>query len=144
MAATLGVKLQPGATITESIVWWLRARPTLLIVDNCEHVLDGVATLVTAIEAGALTTTVLATSREPLGLPGEIVRRVPSLDPATDAVRLFAERAATAADGFVMNESNRSVIAAICARLDGIPLAIELAAARRAGSEPQRDPGPFG
>jgi predicted ATPase len=130
VAATLGVQLQPGTTITESIVWWLRARPTLLIVDNCEHVLDGVATLVMAIEAGAPATTVLATSREPLGLPGEIVRRVPSLDPATDAVRLFAERAATAADGFVMDESNRSVIAAICARLDGIPLAIELAAAR--------------
>ena len=130
VAATLGVQLQPGSTMTESIVGWLRARPTLLILDNCEHVLDDVATLVTAIEAGAPTTTVLATSREPLGLPGEIVRRVPSLDPATDAVRLFAERAATAADGFVVDESNRSVIAAICARLDGIPLAIELAAAR--------------
>ena len=130
VAATLGVQLQPGSTMTESIVWWLRARPTLLILDNCEHVLDDVATLVTTIEAGAPTTTVLATSREPLGLPGEIVRRVPSLDPATDAVRLFAERAATAADGFVVDESNRSVIAAICARLDGIPLAIELAAAR--------------
>ena len=130
VAATLGVPIQPGSTMTESIVGWLRARPTLLILDNCEHVLDDVATLVATIEAGAPTTTVLTTSREPLGLPGEIVRRVPSLDPDTDAVRLFAERAATAADGFVVDESNRSVIAAICARLDGIPLAIELAAAR--------------
>ena len=72
----------------------------------------------------------LATSREPLGLPGEVVRRVPSLDPATDAVLLFIERAAAAADGFVLDDANRAVVAAICARLDGIPLAIELAAAR--------------
>ena len=72
----------------------------------------------------------LATSREPLGLPGEVVRRVPSLDPATDAMYLFAERAATASDGFVLDDANRPMVSAICARLDGIPLAIELAAAR--------------
>ena len=130
VAATLGVQVQPGSTMIESIVAWLRSRPTLLILDNCEHVLDYVAPLVAAIEAGAPDATVLATSREPLGLPGEVVRRVPSLDPATDAVQLFAERAATASDGFVLDDSNRSVVAAICARLDGIPLAIELAAAR--------------
>src|SRR5262249_12814248 len=70
-----------------------------------------------------------AGSREPVGRAGEIVRRVPSLDPATDAVQLFVERAATD-DGFVLDESNRDVVSAICARLDGIPLAIELAAAR--------------
>ena len=109
---------------------WLRSRPTLLILDNCEHVLDHAAALVAAIEAGAPEATVLATSREPLGLPGEVVRRVPSLDPATDAVQLFAERAATASDGFVLDDTNRPVVSAICARLDGIPLAIELAAAR--------------
>ena len=130
VAATLGVQLQPGSTMTESIVAWLRSRPTLLILDNCEHVLDHVAPLVAAIEAGAPEATVLATSREPLGLPGEVVRRVPSLDPATDAVQLFAERAATASDGFVLDDANRPVVSAICARLDGIPLAIELAAAR--------------
>ena len=83
-----------------------------------------------AIEAGAPEATVLATSREPLGLPGEVVRRVPSLDPATEAVQLFAERAAAASDGFVLDDANRPVISAICARLDGIPLALELAAAR--------------
>jgi predicted ATPase/class 3 adenylate cyclase len=130
VAATLGVLLQPGSTMTESIVAWLRFRPTLLILDNCEHVLDDVAPLVAAIEAGAPEATVLATSREPLGLAGEVVRRVPSLDPVTDAVQLFAERAASASDGFVLDNSNRAVVSAICARLDGIPLAIELAAAR--------------
>ena len=130
VAATLGVQPQPGLTMTASIVAWLRSRPTLLILDNCEHVLDHVAALVAAVEAGAPEATVLATSREPLGLPGEVVRRVPSLDPATDAVLLFTERAAAAADGFVLDDANRAVVAAICARLDGIPLAIELAAAR--------------
>ncbi len=130
VAAALGVQPQPGSSMTESIVAWLGSRPTLLIVDNCEHVLDHAAGLVAAIEAGAPGTTVLATSREPLGLPGEIVRRVPSLDPATDAVQLFAERAGAAADGFAVDDSNRDVVTAICARLDGIPLAIELAAAR--------------
>ncbi len=130
VAATLGVQVQPGSTMTESIVAWLRSRPTLLILDNCEHVLDHAAALVAAIEAGAPEATVVATSREPLGLPGEVVRRVPSLDPATDAVQLFAERAATASDGFVLDDTNRPVVSAICTRLDGIPLAIELAAAR--------------
>jgi predicted ATPase/class 3 adenylate cyclase len=130
VAATLGARLQPGSTMTESIVAWLGERPTLLILDNCEHVLDAAAALVAAIEGGAPATTVLATSREPLGLAGEIVRRVPSLDPATDAVQLFAERAVSTSDGFVLEKANRGVIAAICARLDGIPLAIELAAAR--------------
>ena len=130
VAATLGVQLQPGSTMTDSIVAWLGSRPTLLIVDNCEHVLDHVAPLVAAVEAGAPEATVLATSREPLGLAGEVVRRVPSLDPETEAVQLFAERAASASDGFVLDDSNREVVTAICVRLDGIPLAIELAAAR--------------
>ena len=130
VGATLGVQLQPGSTMTESIVAWLRSRATLLILDNCEHVLDHAAALAAAIQAGATDATVLATSREPLGLSGEVVRRVPSLDPDTDAVQLFAERAASVADGFAVDETNQAVVSAICARLDGIPLAIELAAAR--------------
>ena len=80
--------------------------------------------------SGAPDATVLATSREPLGLPGEVVRRVPSLDPATDAVQLFAERAATARTGSRSTTPTGRWSSAICARLDGIPLAIELAAAR--------------
>ena len=140
---TLGVLLQPGLTMTASIVaWWGHVQ--LLILDNCEHVLDHVAPLVDAIEAGAPEATVLATSREPFGLAGEVVRRVPSMDPLTDAVQLFAERAASASDGFVLDDSNRAVVSAVCVRLDGIPLAIELAAARVRALSPERDSGPVG
>ena len=80
VAATLGVQVQPGSTMTRVDRGLVASRPTLLILDNCEHVLDHVGPLVAAIEAGAPEATVLATSREPLGLPGEVVRRVPSLD----------------------------------------------------------------
>ena len=144
VAATLGVQLQPGSTMTESIVAWLRSRPTLLILDNCEHVLDHVAALVAAIEAGAPEATVLATSREPLGLPGEVVRRVPSLDPATDAVQLFAERAATASDGFVLDDSNRAVVVGHLCPVGRDPVGHRTGGGAGAGVDAGRDPGPAG
>ena len=142
VAATLGVQLQPGSTMTESIVAWLRSRPTLLILDNCEHVLDHVAPLVAAIEAGAPEATVLATSREPLGLPGEVVRRVPSLDPATDAVQLFAERAATASDGFVLDDANRPVVVGHLCPVGRDPAGHRTGGGTGAGVDAGRDPGP--
>jgi len=128
--SVLGVQAQPGMTLTESIVDWLSVRPTLLILDNCEHLMDAAAALASAIVAGSPTTTVLATSREPLGVAGESVRRVASLPVDVVAVQLFVERASAASDRFVLDDTNRASVAAVCARLDGIPLAIELAAAR--------------
>jgi predicted ATPase/class 3 adenylate cyclase len=127
---TLGAQVQLGMSVTATIVEWLRARRTLLIIDNCEHVLDGAASLVAAILAGSPTTTVLATSREPLGVSGETVRVVPSLPIEVEAVELFVQRAASASEAFVLNETTRPTVEALCSRLDGIPLAIELAAAR--------------
>jgi predicted ATPase len=132
-----------GAPVTDSsgLVRYLADRRVLVVLDNCEHVLDDVADLVDAIEAGASQVHVVATSREPLGLDGELVRRVQSLSvPGSDAtlevmldspsVRLFAERAAAVADGFAVSDANVAAVVEICRHLDGIPLAIELAAAR--------------
>ena len=130
LAAVLSIELQQGVSILESIVDWLRARRVLLILDNCEHVLAPVADLVTAIVSGCPTVTVLATSREPLGVAGERVHAVSSLDPATDGVELFCHRALAADGSFDPSDAERMSIVAICSRLDGIPLGIELAAAR--------------
>ena len=128
--SVLGAQPQPGMSISQSIVEWLNVRATLLILDNAEHLLDAVAALVSEIVAGSASTTVVVTSREPLGVAGEVVRRVPSLPVEAEAVQLFAERATAALDGFVVDDDNRADVVALCGRLDGIPLAIELAAAR--------------
>ena len=119
----------------------------LLVLDNCEHVLDAAADLVDAIVAGAPEVHVVVTSREPLGLEGEQVRRIQSLglpeadDPlavasAAPAIRLFEERARAASDGFRIDPENLAAVVEICRHLDGIPLAIELAAARSRSMAP--------
>ena len=136
VAAALSIDVPPGVSVSEAIVGWLRDRRVLLILDNCEHVLTPVVELVTAIVSRCPTATVLATSREPLGLPGERVHVVASLDPATTGVELFCTRALAADGSFAPSERERVSIIAICARLDGIPLAIELAAARSRSMSP--------
>ena len=128
--SVLGAQPQAGMSISQSIVEWLNARATLLILDNGEHLLDAIATLVAEIVAGSASTTVVVTSREPLGIAGEVVRPVPSLPVEAEAVQLFTERATAVSEGFVVDDSNRADVVEVCARLDGIPLAIELAAAR--------------
>jgi predicted ATPase/DNA-binding SARP family transcriptional activator len=116
-------------------------RRQLLVLDNCEHLIEAVAHLVEALLRSCPQLTVLATSREPLRVPGEVTWRVPSLSlPAlngdavqpqeAESVRLFAARAAQAAPGFELDDDNATAIATLCHRLDGMPLAIELAAAR--------------
>ena len=135
VAATLGVARQPGLTLDESIVEWCTDRAVLLIFDNCEHVFDAVAGLVSRITAECPTVSILATSREPLGVRGEQVVRIPSLD-RSDAVRLFVLRATAADNSFDWPRTDHDAIAAICDRLDGIPLAIELAAARTTSLTP--------
>jgi predicted ATPase/class 3 adenylate cyclase len=129
IAATLGARPQPGMSLTESIVDWCLGRRMLLIADNCEHVLQPVLDLVAAIAASCPTVTTLATSREPLGVPGEQVVRIPSLAPMFGE-ELFMMRAAAADSSFAPSPAQQEAISAICARVDGIPLAIELAAAR--------------
>ncbi len=119
----------------------LAVRELVLVLDNCEHLLDAAAWLAARILAEAPGVRILATSREPLGVTGETLSPVPSLPlPAPDAnpaelagnpaVRLFADRAAAVRPGFVVSDENSASVVAICRELDGIPLAIELAAAR--------------
>ena len=130
VAATLAISTQDGMTLTESVVDWLRGRNLLLIVDNCEHVIAPVAALVALIAASCPTVGVLMTSREPLAVAGEHIHSLPSLDPDVSGPQLFLERASSADDSFDPELADRAVITGICRRLDGIPLAIELAAAR--------------
>ena len=130
VAATLGVHAQEGVPMVEAIVEWKVGRQLLVVLDNCEHVVDVSAELVTMLTAGSDETTILVTSREPLGVTGEYVHVVASLDPAVEAVELFESRARLANDQLKFDDDDRGVIREICGRLDGIPLAIELAAAR--------------
>lgn len=132
VAGTLGLGEQPGRDMTESVVAALADRHTLLVLDNCEQVLDGVALFLELLLANCPRLTVLATSRARLMVPFERVYQVPPLslpvDGESDAVALFMDRAD--AVGRPLDSPLRDQIVAICERLDGMALAIELAAAR--------------
>jgi predicted ATPase/class 3 adenylate cyclase len=130
VSATLSIPLQEGLSMVDSVVDALGGRRLLLVLDNCEHVLDAAAELAGRIVELAPTVSVLATSREPLGVAGEQVWLVRSLDPTSDGAELFRDRASGADAAFSPSDHDRTVISGICERLDGIPLAIELAAAR--------------
>ncbi|MFC9551562.1 protein kinase [Rhodococcus sp. NPDC056960] len=151
VATAVGLRDHSGRPLREVLVEHLAVQELLLVLDNCEHLVDAVAEL-----AGVLLHTcpglrILATSREPLGMGGEALLRVPPLavpDPDRrpslrgltkyDAVSLFAERAAAAVPGFVLTEDNAAAVAGICRRLDGLPLPIELAAARLRAMSPEQ------
>jgi predicted ATPase/class 3 adenylate cyclase len=141
--AAIGVRELPGQGPLGTLVAYLRARRALIILDNCEHLPGACAQLAEALLRGCPSLTVLATSRAPLGVPGETAWRVPSMSlPAesyraplevlreSDAVRLFVDRARQVRPDFELSLANAPGIAQICRELDGIPLAIELAAAR--------------
>ena len=141
-----GVNETPGRPIAEQIAGAVPAEPLLLVLDNCEHLLDPVAELLGPLLA-TTAITVLATSRETLAIPGEVVRTVEPLAlPSTGAendvdalvevasVQLFVERAGRARPGFAVDEHTAMAVARICRRLDGLPLAIELTAARLRGT----------
>src|ERR1700742_4377770 len=137
VAAVLGIAQQPGMSVSETVAAALEGRVRLLVVDNCEHVRDAAADLVESILSQSATVTILATSREGLGIPDERLWRVPSLDLGAGidsaAVDLFVERARSVASGFSMATADEaSAVMEICRGLDGIPLAIELAASRMA------------
>ena len=135
VAAVLGITQQPGKTVTESMASALEGRSRLLVFDNCEHVVDSAADLVEAILAASATVTILATSREGLGVSEEQLWRVPSLDvnsgTESAAVNLFVDRAHSVVSDFSLAQPGEAdAVVEICRRLDGIPLAIELAASR--------------
>ena len=144
VAIALGVVQRQQMTLEASIVDFLRPRQMLVVLDNCEHLLDAAAGLAEAILAGAPGVRVLATSREGLGIPGEHVWPLRSLSVASDlaeagqsdAVTLFAERAQAVHPEFVLDEVSTPGVTEVCRRLDGIPLAIELAAARVGAMSP--------
>jgi predicted ATPase/DNA-binding CsgD family transcriptional regulator len=130
VARALGLPDQPGRSMMDTLLRFVRDRQMLVVLDNCEHLLDACADLVVALLGAAPGLTVLATSREPIGVTGEATWRVPSLSVADAAVELFADRARLARAGFTVTDVNAAAVAEICRRLDGMPLAIELAAAR--------------
>ena len=140
---TLGLREESGRSLLEILTDFLRAKTVLLILDNCEHLVEASAQLAETLLQACPNLRLLVSSREALGIPGETPYRVPSLaipDGHTaysaesivqfEAARLFMERAKAVAPAFAVSDENASAIAKICARLDGIPLAIELAAAR--------------
>jgi predicted ATPase/class 3 adenylate cyclase/DNA-binding CsgD family transcriptional regulator len=130
VARALGLPDQPGRSITETLLRSVRDRRLLLVFDNCEHLLEACAELVNDVLAGCSRVTVLATSREPLMVAGEVNWQVPSLCLSDEAVELFTDRARRARPDFAITDSNAETVTEICRRLDGMPLAIELAAAR--------------
>ncbi|HTY33162.1 ATP-binding protein [Mycobacterium sp.] len=135
LAAVLGITRQPGKSVANSVAAALEGRVRLLVFDNCEHVVDSVADLVEAILAASATVTILATSREGLGVSDEQLWRVPSLDvnagTESAAVDLFVDRARSVVSDFSLAQPGEAdAVVEICRRLDGIPLAIELAASR--------------
>jgi non-specific serine/threonine protein kinase len=142
-ADALGIREEPGEPVTKTLFGALAENQTLLVLDNCEHLLDATAQLVNAISRGCPNVTILATSREPLRISGESTYRVPSLSlpdmrqiqtaeslAQYEAARLFVERATAVKTDFRLSNHVAPALAQLCHRLDGIPLAIELAAAR--------------
>jgi predicted ATPase len=143
VASALDVRPLPAQELVDAVVDFLSSRTLLLVLDNCEHLLSATAALADTLLRAAPQLTIVATSREPLRVAGEVLFRVPSLkipDPEHppalqrlaeyEAVSLFVERGAAASPGFVLDEENAEDVARICLRLDGLPLALELAAAR--------------
>jgi predicted ATPase/class 3 adenylate cyclase len=140
-AAVFGVTARSGRTLTDSLIEFLGTKQLLLVVDNCEHLLDPVAELVDEIVRSSPGVVILATSREGLAIVGERILAVPSLGTpredadlgavaASDAAQLFVDRARAADAAFALSDDNTRAVVRLCRRLDGVPLALELAAAR--------------
>ncbi|HKU66877.1 MAG TPA: adenylate/guanylate cyclase domain-containing protein, partial [Candidatus Baltobacteraceae bacterium] len=151
IAQALNVQEQPNRPLLDTLVAYLKRKRLLLVLDNCEHVIDEVRRVVASMLQNSLEVRILATSREPLNISGEATYRMPSLavpDTAEllraeeasrfGAVQLFVERALLSNNRFGLTEENAPHVAEICRRLDGIPLAIELAAARVKVLSPQQ------
>src|SRR5262249_18646323 len=129
-ARAFGLPDQPGQSAIDSLVGHLRDRQVLVVLDNCEHLLNASARLVSAVLASCPEATLLATSREPIRAAGEVTWAVPSLSFEDEAKQLFTDRARQVRPDFRLGDDNGDTVTEICERLDGMPLAIELAAAR--------------
>jgi non-specific serine/threonine protein kinase len=129
VATTLGLREEGNRSLVMALTDHLKSRHFLLLLDNCEHLLEACARLVVAMLTACPHLQVLATSREPLRLPGETRYPTPSLLPE-EAVHLFVDRAVAVQPGFALTHNNVAGVRELCVRLEGIPLAIELAAAR--------------
>ena len=129
LTSLFGVQATGDRPMLDALLAALRPKHALLIVDNCEHLVDPAAEIIEKILRSSPNIRILATSREALKIAGESVHRVASLDEQA-GIALFADRAAAATDSFELTEANSATVAKICRRLDGIALAIELAAAR--------------
>lgn len=154
VASELDIVESTTGAVLDGLVEVLRHRPaTLVVLDNAEHVLTATAQVAAAVSSGVEDVWVLCTSREPVGVPGEVVWRVPSLGTPPieqidqlstdeisrfDGVQLFVDRARRARRGFTLDDADAGAVAQICTRLDGLPLAIELAAARVRTMPPSR------
>jgi predicted ATPase/class 3 adenylate cyclase/DNA-binding CsgD family transcriptional regulator len=130
VARAFGLPDQPGRSTIDTLTRFVAERQMLVVLDNCEHLLDASAAVIVALLGAAPRLTLLATSREPIGVAGELSWRVPSLPLAEEAIELFTDRARHARPDFAVTDDNAAAVAEICRRLDGVPLAIELAAAR--------------
>jgi predicted ATPase/DNA-binding CsgD family transcriptional regulator len=142
-ATALGVTDQSNRAVMDKVLEYLQARQALIVIDNCEHLLDAASLFVNDVLAGCSNVRILATSRQPLGIADEVVYELPPLSiPTTSAghraadlaayesVSLLVERAQTVVSGFALTDANADSVAQVCIQLDGIPLAIELAATR--------------
>ncbi|MBV9448004.1 MAG: AAA family ATPase [Streptosporangiaceae bacterium] len=129
VANSLGLNEAGARNRLDAITDYLRDRQLLLILDTCEHLVDACAMFADVLLRATTEVTVLATSRQPLDVPGEHAFAVLPL-PDAEAAELFAQRAATVVPGFAVNEANRASVVALCRRLDGVPLALELATVR--------------
>lgn len=129
-ARALNLPDQPGLATMDVLVRFIAERRMLILLDNCEHLLDASAELVMRLLGACPALTLLATSREPIGVAGEVSWRVPSMSLAGDAIELFSDRARRTKPEFRVTGDNSETVTEICRRLDGLPLAIELAAAR--------------
>jgi predicted ATPase/DNA-binding CsgD family transcriptional regulator len=150
VASALGIRERVGRPIQDTVIEQLKPRQLVLVLDNCEHLIEGCADVVEGILRACPQVMVLATSREVLHVPGERTWRVPSMalpDAAltevgsiasSEAVELFVARARQAAAGFAITQANAAAVSNICQRLDGIPLAIELAAAKVPALTPEQ------
>jgi predicted ATPase/class 3 adenylate cyclase/DNA-binding CsgD family transcriptional regulator len=130
VARALGLPDQQGRSTMDTLTRFVADRQMLVVLDNCEHLLDASAALVLALLGASSRFKLLATSREPINVAGEVSWRVPSLSLADEAVELFTDRARHARPDFTLTADNAAAVGEICRRLDGVPLAIELAAAR--------------
>ncbi|WP_421844071.1 ATP-binding protein [Mycobacterium sp.] len=129
-AHAMGMIDQPNGATLDALGRLIGNRHILMLLDNCEHLLDACAELIVALLGTCPGLKVLATSREPIALAGEVTWRVPGLSPDDAAIELFTDRARLVKPAFEITDKNSKAVREICQRLDGIPLAIELAAAR--------------